>query len=293
MAWLQLRLPVSADEVERFSDLLLDLGAAAVLMEDAEDQPLLEPGPGETPLWHNTIVKGLFEAEADMDVIQAQLRDAIAPATLPRCQIEQLEEKDWERAWMDNFHPIQFGKRLWICPSWHQPPDPTAINVMLDPGIAFGTGTHPTTALCLQWLDNQEVKGKTVVDYGCGSGILAIASALLGARHVWAIDYDPQALHAAAHNTRQNNVEAQITIGAPDALPEQEYDIILANILAKPLLELAPRFAGLLKPGGQLVLSGLLASQVTEVCDRYQAWFAIDEVMETEEWIRVSATRRP
>lgn len=200
-------------------------------------------------------------------------------------QLEPLEDKDWERAWMDNYHPMSFGERLWICPSWSEPPQPDAVNIMLDPGLAFGTGTHPTTSLCLEWLDQHDVSGLEVIDFGCGSGILAIAAAMLGAKHVWAIDHDPQALIATRSNATQNHVEAKITVGRPDELPDLESELVLANILAGPLMSLAPILATHTKSGGQLILSGLLAKQAREVTEHYQPWFKMEPPHQKEDWI--------
>ncbi|MEE3119139.1 MAG: 50S ribosomal protein L11 methyltransferase, partial [Pseudomonadota bacterium] len=187
MPWIQLQIPADPDNADQLEDLLMELGADAVSMEDAADQPLYEPDPGTTPLWSQTTVTGLFQSDRDIEQLCADVRDAWHQATqqtLPEIDVTLVEDKDWERAWMDDFHPLKFGERLWIVPSWHDAPDPDAANLMLDPGLAFGTGTHPTTALCLEWLDGQDVQGKQVTDYGCGSGILGLAALLLGADHV-------------------------------------------------------------------------------------------------------------
>jgi len=190
---------------------------------------------------------------------------------------------------MDNFHPIQFGERLWICPSWHTPPAPDAVNIMLDPGLAFGTGTHPTTALCLNWLDQADLKGKYVIDYGCGSGILAIAAALLGAERVIGVDTDPQALEATRANAERNGVEIEAYL--PGDCPDEPCDLLLANILAGPLQTLAPRFANLTKPSAELVLSGILEVQAQEVSDSYAAWFDMQAPTIKEDWTRLNGTR--
>ncbi|MCK4708179.1 MAG: 50S ribosomal protein L11 methyltransferase, partial [Gammaproteobacteria bacterium] len=195
MPWLQLKLDTHHEHAERISDLLSELGAVAVTFEDASDQPIFEPDPGETRLWNSTRVIGLFAADTDMEGITNSLTSHVTPELMHHLHIDPLEDKDWERAWMDNFKPIRFGKKLWICPSWHTPSDTDAVNIMLDPGLAFGTGTHPTTRLCLEWLDEHAVP-QEVIDYGCGSGILAIAAAKLGAEQIECIDTDPQALEA-------------------------------------------------------------------------------------------------
>lgn len=291
MAWLQLKLASTPEAAQRLSDLLSDAGALAVTLQDAADQPLYEPPPGATPLWSQTWVTGLFDADADLQAVLVWLRNALGGQDLPHV-ISPLEDKDWEREWMDNYHPMRFGARLWICPSWHQPPDVDAVTVMLDPGLAFGTGTHPTTALCLEWLDAHDVAGKRIIDYGCGSGILAVAAAKLGAHQVWAVDYDPQALHATALNAEKNAVSMLIHTVVPQDLPHTGTDIMLANILAGPLIELAPLFAELVRPGGAIVLSGILKTQSDAVMQHYQPWFDMAPVTERDEWMRLSGVRK-
>jgi len=291
MPWLQLKLASTPDAAQRLSDLLSDAGALAVTLQDAADQPLYEPPPGATPLWSQTWVTGLFDADADLQAVLADLRNTLGGQDLPHV-ISPLEDKDWEREWMDNYHPMRFGARLWICPSWHQPPDVDAVTVMLDPGLAFGTGTHPTTALCLEWLDAHDVVGKHVIDYGCGSGILAVAAAKLGAQQVWAVDYDPQALHATTLNAEKNAVSKCIHTVLPNDLPRDTTDIMLANILADPLIELAPLFADLVRPGGAIVLSGILNTQSDAVMQRYQPWFDMAPATERDEWMRLSGVRK-
>ncbi len=293
MPWIQLKLHTSPENAESISDLLSELGASAVTFEDALDQPIFEPDPGETKLWNNTRITGLFEADYDMDFVQAELRKKLADPDSYRININPLEDKDWERAWMDNFKPIRCGDRLWICPSWHTPSDENAVNVMLDPGLAFGTGTHPTTSLCLQWLDANPPSNQSVIDFGCGSGILAIAAALLGANHVEAVDHDPQAILATRDNAEKNNVSAQISTYLPKEFSgAAPVDLMLANILANPLLELAPQLAGLVKPGGHIVLSGILKEQADEVLQRYQEWFDMNPATTQEDWVRLDGIKR-
>jgi len=270
----------------------MSLGASAVTFEDGANQPLFEPDPGETKLWNNTRIIGLFEADVDITAIIAQLKQAMGEHAPQQFQLNPLEDKDWERAWMDHFKPIRFGQNLWICPSWHTPDEPDATNVMLDPGLAFGTGTHPTTALCLEWLDSHPPSGKQVVDFGCGSGILAIAAALLGAVHVEAVDHDPQAILATRDNASKNNVTDKISAMLPAQFEDKSVDLVLANILANPLLELAPRFAGLVRPGGEIVLSGILAEQAEEIVQRYQAWFEMQTPVQQDDWVRIEGIRR-
>lgn len=292
MPWLQLKLDSPPEQAEQISDLLTELGASAVTFEDGADQPLFEPDPGETKLWNNTRVVGLFDANSNMPGIMEQLKNALGTAAPAQFQINPLEDKDWERAWMDNFKPIRFGQNLWICPSWHTPDDANAVNVMLDPGLAFGTGTHPTTALCLEWLDSHPPLGLDVIDYGCGSGILAIAAALLGARHIEAVDHDPQAILATGDNAEKNGVTDKINALLPSQFHDKQVDLVLANILANPLLELAPRFADLVKPGGQIVLSGILAEQAEQIMQRYAEWFDPQPATQQQEWVRIDGKRR-
>jgi ribosomal protein L11 methyltransferase len=292
MPWIQLKLHTTPDKAEPISDLLSELGAAAVTFEDASDQPIFEPDPGETKLWNNTRVVGLFEADHDMDSVITELKNKLDDPDSYRLTVDPLEDKDWERAWMDNFKPIRFGEKLWICPSWHTPDDPNAVNVMLDPGLAFGTGTHPTTSLCLQWLDAHPPAGKSVIDFGCGSGILAIAAALLDAKLVEAVDHDPQAILATRDNAEKNGVAHLINTYLPKEFESEPVDLMLANILANPLLELAPLLASLIKPGGQIVLSGILAEQAEEVSQRYTEWFNMHTPALEEEWVRLEGIKR-
>lgn len=208
-------------------------------------------------------------------------------------KIEQLEDKDWEREWMDNFHPMQFGKRLWICPSWREIPEPDAVNVMLDPGLAFGTGTHPTTSLCLEWLEGLDLEGKTVVDFGCGSGILAIAAIKLGAAKVIGIDIDPQAILASKDNATRNGVADQIELYLPQDQPEGLIaDVVVANILAGPLRELSGIITSLVKPQGQLAMSGVLDTQAEDVASYYAEQFDLDAIVEQQEWCRISGKKK-
>ena len=298
MSWLQIKIAVSPEHAEPFEDLLLEAGCAAVTFQDAEDNPIFEPDLGTTPLWQNTVVTGLFSADHDLEatlsMIHARIPDLVPNGEpIPKATAEILEDKDWERAWMDMYHPMQFGKRLWVCPSWRDVPDPCAVNLMLDPGLAFGTGTHPTTALCLEWLDQVDFEGLQVIDYGCGSGILGIASLLLGAKHVMAVDIDPQALIATQDNLERNQLDpARLTTYLPEHLPSVNADILIANILAGPLIQLKPTFASLLNSGGKLLLSGLLDTQANEIRSTYQDTFTIEEIISKDNWIRMVATRR-
>ncbi len=293
MPWIQLKINTTGRNAENLSDALAANGAVSVTFQDTHDNPVFEPLPGETRLWGDTDVIGLFEADADM----AAVIDALAGHPLLGAgfahKIEQLEDKDWEREWMDNFHPMRFGERLWICPSWRPVPDESAVNVMLDPGLAFGTGTHPTTALCLQWLDGLDLQGKTIIDFGCGSGILAIAALKLGAARAIGIDIDPQAIQASRDNAQRNGVadrlELYLSQDKPDLLSA---DVVVANILAGPLRELAPLLSALPQAGGALGLSGILASQAPGVAAAYAGAFELDPIAEKDEWCRITGYRR-
>lgn len=292
MPWLQLRIESNRQQAESIEDALLAAGAVSVTLEDSADQPILEPALGETPLWNETRITGLFDAE--IDTAQAiSIASSELGHELPQHRWELLEDKDWERAWMDNFKPIAFGQRLWICPSWKEPPQPDAANLMLDPGLAFGTGTHPTTALCLKWLDQKDLSDKIVVDYGCGSGILGIAALLLGAKEVIAVDNDPQALIATQDNAQRNNIHPdQIKTYLPQEAPKVlEADLVLANILAGPLAELEPVLAKLCRPQGDIILSGILSNQAKTLIDHYQQSFQMDETALDEDWVRLHGKR--
>ncbi|ATP89741.1 50S ribosomal protein L11 methyltransferase [Aeromonas caviae] len=290
MPWIQIRINATAKTADKVSNMLLGRGAQAVTFMDAKDVPVYEPMPGETPLWGETEVMGLFDAETDPAPTIAFFQQIFGEDV--GYKVEQLEDKDWVREWMDHFHPMQFGERLWICPSWRDVPNPDAVNVMLDPGLAFGTGTHPTTALCLQWLDGLDLAGKTVVDFGCGSGILGIAALKLGAARVIGIDIDPQAIQASRDNAARNGVADQIELYLPADQPQDvEADVVVANILAGPLRELAPLIAGHGKAGSLMALSGVLESQAPELETIYGQWFEMDPTAVKEEWCRLSGRK--
>ncbi|EJL83122.1 50S ribosomal protein L11 methyltransferase [Pantoea sp. GM01] len=293
MPWIQIKINSTGANAETLSDALMDVGAVSVTFQDTHDNPVYEPLPGETLLWGDTDVIGLFDAETEMRDVVAELSQHPLLGSAFRHKIEQIEDKDWEREWMDNFHPMRFGERLWICPSWRDVPDPHAVNVMLDPGLAFGTGTHPTTSLCLTWLDGLDLQGKTVIDFGCGSGILAIAALKLGAAQAIGIDIDPQAIQASRDNAERNGVSERLALYLPHQQPENlQADVVVANILAGPLRELAPLISVLPKAGGHLGLSGVLASQAEGVCEAYVDRFDLDPVAEKEEWCRITGVRR-
>ncbi|AVT56961.1 50S ribosomal protein L11 methyltransferase [Pectobacterium versatile] len=293
MPWIQLKINTSGKVAEQLGDVMMESGAVSVTFQDTHDTPVFEPLPGETRLWGDTDAIALYDAETDMNAVIAILEQEPLLGAGFKHKIEQLEDKDWEREWMDNFHPMQFGKRLWICPSWRDIPDPTAVNVMLDPGLAFGTGTHPTTALCLQWLDGLDLEGKTIIDFGCGSGILAIAALKLGAARAIGIDIDPQAIQASRDNAQRNGVSERLELYLPKDQPaDLSADVVVANILAGPLRELAPLISDLPRAGGYLGLSGVLATQAEGVAEAYADKFTLDPVAEREEWCRITGQRR-
>jgi ribosomal protein L11 methyltransferase len=290
--WIQLSFACPSSLTASFEELLLESSAVSVTLQDAEDQPILEPGVGEMPLWDKVTMVALYTEETDMDQVLLEIKSNMPNMDLSQIHIEKIPEQNWVQAWMDDFKPMQFGERLWICPSAHQPIDASAVNVMLDPGLAFGTGTHPTTALCLKWLAQQNLDGKTVIDYGCGSGILGIAAVMLGAKQAYCIDNDPQALIATQNNALQNalNSEQIITL-LPDQLPQVQADIVIANILAGPLLELAELLQNLAKNQAKIALSGILESQAEQVAERYATFFKLDPVVYDNEWVRLSGTK--
>lgn len=292
MSWLQLRLAITPEQAPRYENALLQTGAISVTFMDGEDQPIFEPDLGTTPLWTHTQLLALYEGDTEREALLDQLR-LLTAAALPEHCFEQLEDQDWERSWMDNFQPMRFGQRLWIVPSWHAAPEPDAVNLLLDPGLAFGTGTHPTTALCLEWLDAQDLHGRSVLDFGCGSGILAIAALLLGAEQAIGTDIDPQALEASRENARRNAIEpGRFPLYLPEAMPAATVDVLVANILAAPLISLARPIRQYLKSGGRLALSGILVEQAEEVRAAYAQDFRLDPLTEKEGWIRISGVKR-
>jgi ribosomal protein L11 methyltransferase len=298
MPFLQLTLSLGAADPEPFEDVLLEVGASSITLEDAEDNPVLEPAPGTTPLWPRVKLKALFEPDMSREAILGALRTALGQE-IPQAQFAVIEDRVWEREWLKDFKPMRFGNRLWVCPGGQTPPDPELqvpgsepCIITLDPGLAFGTGTHPTTALCLEWLDANDVRGKRVIDYGCGSGILAIAALKLGAREVYAVDIDPQALLATKDNATLNAVQDRLRVSTVSELKGVQADVLLANILAEPLKELAPAFSELVVPGGGIVLSGVLTLQAQEVAARYTPWFDIAPAAIRDDWARIDGARQ-
>ncbi|KTD23875.1 ribosomal protein L11 methyltransferase [Legionella lansingensis] len=287
--WYQLQIDhCHRDEAEQLSEALEETGALSVTFADKNDVPVLEPEPGTTPLWPDVIVTALYDVE---DTATKALESLRLQYTHLQFSMDELADEDWERVWMKDFRPQRFGKNLWICPSWIEPPEPEAVNLILDPGLAFGTGTHPTTALCLTWLDQAELKNKTVIDYGCGSGILALASLKLGASKAYAVDIDEQALQATQNNAISNHITLQLEIGFPDSLTTQ-VDLIIANILLAPLLNLRTKFKDLLKKEGTLIISGILDNQAQSLIEDYQADFHHKISNTMEGWSLLVFTRR-
>lgn len=269
--WFQLKIEhCPSAEIEQLSEELEELGALSVVLTDKNDNPVLEPELGTTPLWPEVIIQTLYAQAVDAQFTRNYLSEKRPEL---KCSIEILEDKDWERAWMDDFKPQRFGKRLWVCPTWHEPPETDAVNLMLDPGLAFGTGTHATTSLCLTWLDQASLQNKSVIDYGCGSGILSLAALKLGAQHVQAVDIDPQALQATENNADTNSINSQqLSVSFPDALHDP-VDLIIANILLAPLIDLKNRFQQLLHNDSLLVVSGILEEQAPVLIKSYQSTF--------------------
>ncbi|MDD2768153.1 MAG: 50S ribosomal protein L11 methyltransferase [Methylococcus sp.] len=291
--WRQLMVTVDEDLAEAVSDELTDAGASSVSFLDAGDQPLFEPPLGTTPVWAQTRVLGLFEEDADLAAVRLSLEQHFGADKFRDWSEETLADQAWERAWLEHFRSMRFGDRLWVCPTGFSVEEPGAAVMLLDPGLAFGTGTHPTTALCLEWLDAAELDGAVVLDYGCGSGILGIAAALLGAGRVYAVDIDPQALVATLDNARKNGVEGKIETFLPDRLSAFESDVVLANILANPLMELADALRLRLRIGGRIVLSGVLAEQADAVASAYALkGFEMEPVAISEGWARLAGVRR-
>ncbi len=292
MAWVQLSVVTDGSIAISVSELMSSLGAVSTTFSDNADQPVYEPDPKAQPAWQQTKVTGLFESEKDTILVQSIIAHELKAYTLMDWNLETLEDKDWTRTWTDYFKPMQFGKRLWVYPSEYPLPKDDSICILLDPGLAFGTGTHPTTALCLEWLDTTKLDNQLVIDFGCGSGILAIAAALLGAKQVFAVDTDPQALTATKNNAVKNNVEAKVICCNPLELPPLQADIILANILANPLIDLVDQLVSLTRKGGHLVLSGILLQQIPSVLDAYSPLCQFSTPTSQEEWARLNATKR-
>lgn len=298
MAWLELSLTLPSNTQTRVEAALDEVGALSVTLRDADaetpdERAIFEPGVGETPLWSMIVLDALFDADVDRDGLLQVLGDLLPELDPTEVSFREVEDQDWTRVWMDQFKPMQFGRRLWIYPWNIEPPaDSDAVIVRLDPGLAFGTGTHPTTALCLEWLDGIALQGRSVIDFGCGSGILALAALKFGAEQVIGIDNDPQAITSSLDNAQRNDVAERLQLYLPEQFKPVVVDVLVANILAGPLGELAPQLAAAVKPGGLLALSGILAEQADALLVRYAEWFDDLVVATREDWVRISGRRR-
>lgn len=291
--WLQLRFICDATTAATLAELLSDCGALAVSLDDAEDDPLYEPQPGTTPLWSNTRVSGLFPRQDDTGLLLAELERRLAPGRLPESVAEVLEDREWVRLYQEALEPTCFGGRLWVVPSWASAPPMAAgqLSMTLDPGLAFGTGSHATTSMCLDWLAGEDIQNREVVDYGCGSGILAVAAARLGARRVWAVDNDHQALEATLRNASLNAVDTRVAVRGPRDLPPLSADLVVSNILANTLSRLAKTVSELLEPGAKLALAGILKNQSKEVLASFAPWCAMRTVDERDGWVLLAGIR--
>jgi ribosomal protein L11 methyltransferase len=298
MPFLELTLTVRAEHQPRTEEALDDLGALSITLRDADaetpdEQAIFEPGVGELPLWPTLTLSALFDADSDRRGLVEALGELLPWLEPDQLGFQEIADEDWERAWMDQFKPMPFGRRLWIYPWNIEPPDDAdTVVVRLDPGLAFGSGTHPTTALCLEWLDGLDLAGQSVTDYGCGSGILAIAALKLGAARATGVDNDPQALTASADNAERNGVADRLALFLPEDHVVEPADVFVANILAGPLGELAPTFAAAAKPGAPFAISGILDGQQEELLQRYAGWFEELRVDLREDWVRISGRRR-
>ncbi|KVE72694.1 50S ribosomal protein L11 methyltransferase [Burkholderia vietnamiensis] len=297
MSYRELVVELAREHAEALSDALLDLGALSVSVEDADadtpdEQPLFgEPGlVPERTAWQHSRVVALLSPDLEPAVLLAAAANEIGIADTPKFDVREVEEQDWVRLTQSQFEPIPIGERIWVVPSWHDAPDPDALILELDPGLAFGTGSHPTTRLCMEWLEQTVKPGQSVLDYGCGSGILAILARKCGADPVIGIDIDPQAVESARQNSERNR--ADVTYGLPDACPDGEFDIVVANILSNPLKLMASMLASKVKPGGRIALSGVLARQADEVAAVYARYVDISVWREHEGWVCLAGTRR-
>lgn len=286
MPWLELRIHTDKTQVSEYEETLEKSDALAVTYADAGDQPILEPEAGSMPLWKNVVVIGLFDAAVDTNRVETSIRDVDPTASL---RWDILEDKIWEREWLKHHQPQKFGNAFWV---YHEPVEDDLSTLLLDPGLAFGTGTHPTTALCLEWISQRSLRDKTVVDFGCGSGILAVASILRGAKSAICVDLDAQALQATRKNAQRNHIsDEQLKVYFPNNEPKNLSDILIANILAKPLMQLANSFATKISAGGSMCLSGILVGQEAEIVEQYQPWFDSIQTECVDDWVRISGVR--
>lgn len=296
-----MKQPCKADQLPDVESVMLDAGAVSVTYTDSQDQPLYEPGPGETPIWDEVTLIALFPSKISKEKLESELTDKLSSFSLASCLLSLVEDQDWERAWMVDFKPMAFGKNsFWICPAGMKPDNAGGVVMSLDPGLAFGSGTHPTTSLCLEWLAVNKPEGLSLVDYGCGSGVLGIAALLLKAEIVYGVDNDPQALLASLENCEKNNIDSKKfslflpgdfaqSISAGDV---RQVDIVMANILASPLVELSEYLSALVKPEGQILLSGILEKQSDKVLNAYEAWFEFNEPEINGDWVRLDGKRK-
>lgn len=298
MPHLKLRLTCTLSQQPAVEEALEELGALAVTLADAhadapDEQAIFEPGVGEMPLWGEIVLEVLFEHDVDTELLQSELAARVPAEVAASASTEEVPDQDWERAWMDQFKPMAFGRRTWVYPWNIEPPaDPELAVIRLDPGLAFGSGTHPTTALCLEWLDGLDLRGQRVLDFGCGSGVLALAALVLGAESAVGVDNDPQALTATADNAERNGVGARLRVYAPEDEPAAQYPVVVANILATALDELEPLLAARTAPGGLIAMSGILDGQEDELLLRYAAHFTELRVDRREDWVRISGRRK-
>ena len=295
MDWRQFVMDLGTLNPDMVEAVLARHGAQSVTLSDASDTPVLEPAPGETPLWKRTRITGLFSGDADFAALEEDLKSELGLPDLPAFEITDLPDRVWEREWLNDFGPMQFGERLWICPTGTNVDDESAVVIDLDPGLAFGTGTHATTALCLEWLDTVDLQGKSLLDFGCGSGVIAIAGLKLGCRNAVGVDIDLQALRASEENATRNRVREKLILRQDADQVHEQFDVVVANILAAPLIELAEPISGYVKSGCSLALSGILSEQVEEVLGAYGPWIAFDEPAVREQggqtWARLTGLR--
>ena len=292
MAWQQFSIITDEDTAPKVAAYLEKQGSVSVTYMDAEDEPVYEPAIGETKIWTNTQVVALYELDIDIERVKALVLKKFRNHELRDCCIEAIEDQEWERAWMEYYQPMKFADRLWVCPTDQEQHEAGTVCLTLDPGLAFGTGTHPTTALCLEWLASHDLTDKVVIDYGCGSGILAVAAMLLGAKIAHAVDIDPQAITATISNALKNGVADKVVCYLPEQFTPLQADVVLANILAKPLIEMAKDISALVAPKGMLVLSGILAEQAQSVIEAYQQCNIVFEPLnQQEDWIRLNGTK--
>jgi len=295
MNWLRVHIDLERINPSPVEQALVGLGAASIELSDAADNPILEPAPGKTPLWPTLRLSALFDAAIDATAIRLAVAGAIEAAPMPAMHFESVADQDWIKNWRQTLQPMRFGRNLWICPTGSTCPEPDGIVIKLDPGLAFGTGSHPTTALCLDWLANSAHHGDTVLDYGCGSGILSIAALVLGADRVLGVDLDEQALRATRDNAKINHVAERLDITRPEAancdrIGDQKFDLIVANILSGTLIELAAELRGLSRTGTRIALSGILSDQTESVTAAYRPWIEFEPPIERDNWVLLSGT---